>query len=257
MPFSASGLFYEAGTREEEGPLAILLHGLSGSGAVWRGLTDILESQWPGRWVAPDFRGHGRSPHADRYGIAMHAADIAASIGDAGDVYLLGHSMGGQCAMVLASGWFGFTPKSVICVGVAVDWDEQAKARIDKLVDTPPRYFQTREEALERFVLVNGLSGMVEPSSDIAASGVKEENGKWRLSADNRAAMVASASTRDVYNAATTPIVLMRGADDPMVTESELVSLDPNAVSVGGCGHNLHVEKPQAVWDTLARSASL
>jgi pimeloyl-ACP methyl ester carboxylesterase len=257
MPFSVSGLYYEHGARDEGGPLAVLLHGLSGTGAVWSGLGSLLDSHWPGRWVAPDFRGHGRSPHAERYGIAMHAADIAASIGNTDDVYLIGHSMGGQCAMVLANGWFGFTPKAVITIGVAVDWDEQAKARIDKLVDTPPRYFATDAEARERFVLVNGLKGLVDPASDIAASGVREEDSQWRLSADNRAAMVANASTRVVHGAAVAPVILARGDSDPMVTHQEHASLDPDCIDIAGCGHNVHVEQPQAVWELLKQTAGV
>ena len=257
MPLSVSGLYYEHGARDEGGPLAVLLHGLSGTGAVWSGLGELLDAHWPGRWVAPDFRGHGRSPHADRYGIAMHAADIAGSIGAIDEVYLIGHSMGGQCAMVLANGWFGFTPKAVITLGVAVDWDAQAKARIDKLVDTPPRYFKTREEALERFVLVNGLKGIVDPATDIAQSGVREEDGQWRLSADNRAAMVANASTRAVYAAADAPVILARGDGDAMVTHEEHASLDANCVTIDGCGHNVHVEQPQSVLELLQNVAGL
>lgn len=257
MPFSTTGLYYEHGEREAEGggPLVVLLHGLSGTGAVWRGLTRLLDQHWPGRWVAPDFRGHGRSPHLERYGMGLHAADIAGSIGAAEDVYLIGHSMGGQCAMMLASGWFGFMPKAVVAIGVAVDWDDAARAKIDKLVETPARYFASQQEARERFILVNGLKGMVDAQSDIAASGVMQENGQWRLSADNRAAMVACASTRQVYSAAVAPVTLTHGDQDTMVTREELASLDPDYVTIPACGHNVHVEKPEAIWDLLRTAA--
>ena len=255
MPRAENGLYYEQGGSGE--PLVILMHGLSCTGAVFRAVADILDKQWPGRWIAPDFRGHGRSPHADRYGIALHAADIAGLLDQSENVYLLGHSMGGQCAMALASGWFGFLPKVVVTFGVAVDWGNEAKARIDKLVHTPVRYFATELEARERFVLVNGLKGYIDPASDIAASGVRQENGQWRLAADNRAAMVASASTRKCYSAAEAPIVLARGANDPMVSEAEHKSLDAASVAVAGCGHNVHVENPAAAWELLRNAADL
>ncbi len=259
MPYSTTGLYYEHGRRERDpgGPLVILLHGLSGTGAVWRGVTDILDARWPGSWVAPDFRGHGRSPHADRYGIAMHAADIAGSVGDADDIYVVGQSMGGQCAMMLASATFGFAPKAVLTIGVAVDWGNEARQRIDRLVHTPVRYFDTQIEARERFLLVNGLQGFVDPASDIAASGICEENGKWRLSADNRAAMVAVASTRLIHAAAVSPIILARGQHDPVVTSEEHKSLDPDCISIEGCGHNAHVERPDQIWRLLQAAAGL
>lgn len=251
MPVAANGIYFEQGGGD--GPLAVFLHGLSGTGAIWRGVTETLAKQWSGRWIAPDFRGHGRSPHASRYGMALHAADIATFCESDSDVYLVGHSMGGQCAMVLASGWFGFVPKACITIGTAVDWNTEAKARIDKLVDMPARWFDSREEALQRFVLVNGVKGMIDADSDIAASGIIEQNGKWRLAADNRAAMVATISTRKVFAAAVTSVVLLRGEHDEMVSASELQSLDENAITVAGCGHNVHVEQPDRVCDALMR----
>ncbi|MCC2098187.1 MAG: alpha/beta fold hydrolase [Hyphomicrobiales bacterium] len=259
MPYSATGLYYEHGGQgpEATGPLAVLLHGLSGTGAIWRGLTDILDREWPGRWIAPDFRGHGRSPHAERYGMGLHAADIAGSIGAAREVYLIGQSMGGQCAMMLAGGAFGFKPKASITIGVAVDWGNEARERIDRLVHTPARYFDTELQARERFVLVNGLKGLIEPDSDIAASGICESGGKWRLSADNRAAMVADLSTRQVYAAATSPIVLARGEHDPVVTHAEHLSLDGDCILMLGCGHNAHVERPEEIWKLLRDAAGL
>ncbi|MGE3247728.1 MAG: alpha/beta fold hydrolase [Beijerinckiaceae bacterium] len=255
MPVAANGLHYDAGgRRDSDGPLAVLLHGLSGTGAVWRGLTDILDARWPGSWIAPDFRGHGRSPHAERYGIALHAADIAGLIDASRDIYLVGHSMGGQCAMVLASGCFGFTPKTAITLGVAVDWGNEARERIDRLAHTPVRWFESENLARERFVRVNGLEGSIDPQSEIAATGIRQEAGRWRLAADNRAATVASASTRRIYAAATAPIVLARGQHDPMVTRDEHLSLDPFAIEISGCAHNVHVENPEAVWGVLQKA---
>ncbi len=87
-------------------PPLVLLHGLLGSGRNWQtagaGLADLAG----GRAVwALDLRNHGKSPwHAVMTHEAM-AADVAAWL-DArglGAVELMGHSMGGKVAMVLAS----------------------------------------------------------------------------------------------------------------------------------------------------------
>ena len=255
MALRADGLWVEETGAGE--PVLLLMHGLSGTGAVWNGLRRILAREWPGRVIVPDLRGHGRSAHAPAYGIALHAADMVRLVEGAGRVYLAGHSMGGACGMVLASGWFGFVPEAVVTVGVAVDWTEALWARLMRLVDTPVRWFDSRAEALERFVLVNGLNGIVDPASEVAATGVVEDGGKWRLAADNRAAMVATAATRRIHAAAVAPIVLAAGETDTMARHAEHLSLDPGAPLLPGLGHNAHVEDPAAFWALIRRAAGL
>jgi pimeloyl-ACP methyl ester carboxylesterase len=244
-----------------EGPLLVLMHGLSGTGAIWDGLKQHLEALWPGRWLIPDMRGHGRSAHMRRYGIGNHASDMAALVADAADagtdIHLAGHSMGGLVGIVLASGWFGFTPRSVATAGVKVSWSDEEYAGIAKLIDLPVRWFDTEQEARERFVLVTGLKGISDPASDFARTGIVDENGKWRLAADNRAAMVAYADTATIYAAARSPVVLAAGEHDAMVSAADLRTLDPAAVKLAGLGHNAHVEDPAAFWNLIAAATGV
>lgn len=239
------------------GPTLLLMHGLSGTGALWNGLRAIVERDWPGRWIIPDMRGHGRSGHSPFYGIALHAADMAALVGETDRLILAGHSMGGLAGILLAGGWFGVKPEAVITVGVKVNWTEEEFAGVDKLAAAPVRWFDTRAEARERFVLVTGLKGIVDPGSDIAATGIVEEEGRFRLAADNRTAMVARASTQDIHAAAAAPIVLSCGEGDRMVGIDELRTLDAEAVELKGLGHNAHVEDPAAFWTLIAGAAGL
>ncbi len=85
-------------------PPLVLLHGLSGSGACWIPLARALEDEWD--VVMPDARGHGGSstPVAG-YGYADHANDVVGLIQGLGlpAPVLLGHSMGGMTAAVVAS----------------------------------------------------------------------------------------------------------------------------------------------------------
>src|SRR5437773_1730171 len=59
------------------GPVLLLLHGLGATGDVWRGLLDLLNDRWPGRWVAPDLPGHGGSEALASYSVGRAAAAIA------------------------------------------------------------------------------------------------------------------------------------------------------------------------------------
>lgn len=82
----------------------VLLHGLTGSGACWSPLARALESEYD--VVMPDARGHGSSStplHGYRY--EDHASDVLELIRGLGlsAPVLLGHSMGGMTAAVVAS----------------------------------------------------------------------------------------------------------------------------------------------------------
>ncbi len=85
-------------------PPLVLLHGLTGSGACWIPLARALEGEYD--VVMPDARGHGKSCtplHGYRY--EDHARDVVGVIQALGLVapVLLGHSMGGLTAAVVAS----------------------------------------------------------------------------------------------------------------------------------------------------------
>ena len=85
-------------------PPLVLLHGLTGNGACWTPLARSLEGEYD--VVMPDARGHGNSSaplHGYRY--ENHASDVIELIGGLGlsAPILLGHSMGGMTAAMVAS----------------------------------------------------------------------------------------------------------------------------------------------------------
>jgi pimeloyl-ACP methyl ester carboxylesterase len=85
-------------------PPIVLLHGLTGSGACWTPLARALEDRFD--VVMPDARGHGGSSAPDRgYRYDDHASDVVGLIHDLqlARPVLLGHSMGGMTAAVVAS----------------------------------------------------------------------------------------------------------------------------------------------------------
>ncbi len=171
--------FREGG--EGEGPRLILIHGLGANADVWEPLIGHIKGT---RWLAPDLPGHGRSPHRAPYGYAGHAADVAGLLRQDEEVLILGHSMGGVVGMVLASGWFGIKVRKVVAFGVKIRWAPDEVPKLHALARSPARLFDTQPEAIERYLKVSGLFGLVDPASPIAASGVREENGKFRLAAD-------------------------------------------------------------------------
>jgi 2-succinyl-6-hydroxy-2,4-cyclohexadiene-1-carboxylate synthase len=87
------------------GPPLVLLHGFTGSGALWRAHAAALAGRC--RVIAPDLLGHGDSdapPDPARYAMPWALADLAALL-DAlgvGRAALLGYSLGGRVALAFA-----------------------------------------------------------------------------------------------------------------------------------------------------------
>ncbi len=85
-------------------PPIVLLHGLTANGACWTPLARALEEAYD--VVMPDARGHGNSEapdHGYRYDdLATDVVSLIDALGLATPV-LLGHSMGGMTAAVVAS----------------------------------------------------------------------------------------------------------------------------------------------------------
>lgn len=85
-----------------EGAPLLILHGLFGSSTNWRSVARRLSAEQ--RVISADLRNHGASPWADAMDYESMAGDVARLIERQGlrRPSLIGHSMGGKVAMVLA-----------------------------------------------------------------------------------------------------------------------------------------------------------
>src|SRR5262245_48430433 len=137
-------------------PALLMLHGVGATGGAFKPLIEKL-SAWPGRIVVPDLRGHGRSPHATHYGMAHHAADVSNLFKPGTPIHVVGHSMGGAVALVLANGLYGVNVVKVSAFGVKTGWTEDELAKGAAFAASPVRWFDTRDAAAERFLKVSGL----------------------------------------------------------------------------------------------------
>jgi esterase len=83
-------------------PPLVLLHGLLGSARNWQTVGRALAGHW--HVFALDARNHGRSPHAAEMDYATLAEDVARWMAahHLARAALMGHSMGGKTAMLLA-----------------------------------------------------------------------------------------------------------------------------------------------------------
>ncbi len=245
-----TSIWSERGGRE--GPCLVLLHGIGANGAVWDAMKPVLDAEWPGRWLIPDFRGHGRSSHRAPYGIGNHAADVASLLEQDQEVTILGHSLGAIVALALASQMFGVTVRRAVAFSVKPDWTEDDRAKGDAVARTPARLFDTREEAIERYLRVSGLKGLLNPDSPAAAVGIAEADGKFRLAADPKVFSFGRPDFEVIARAVCAPVQLLCGDRDDITSPQAMRQLGGEVTTLHGLGHNLQVEAPRALWNAIA-----
>ena len=235
------------------GHLLVLLHGLGANASVWNAMMPLIERSWHGRWIAPDFRGHGRSPFVGPYGFGAHAADIASLIADeAQKVFVVGHSFGGAVGAMLSTGWFGPRITKLFAFGVKLKWSAEEIAKSQELAGKPARVFATRAEAIERYLKTAGLFGLVSPDSNDAAIGVTEVSGGYQVRMDPRVFGAVGPSIPAIFSQVTVPFRLAAGANDTMVTVKDMTEIDKSARVFVGAGHNVHCEQPENLWRAIS-----
>jgi len=86
-----------------EGPVLLLLHGVTRCGADWEPLFPALAEDWS--VIALDQRGHGGSPRGDRYLVTDYVTDIVRLVREeaAEPLVIFGHSLGAMVAAAVAA----------------------------------------------------------------------------------------------------------------------------------------------------------
>jgi pimeloyl-ACP methyl ester carboxylesterase len=246
-------IWFEAGGAGE--PNWLLLHGLGATGAVWKGVCRLIEADAGGAWIAPDLRGHGRSGAGALYGLGQHAADMAELLrGRRGPIVAVGHSMGGLVALGLATGWFGIEITCVMALGMKVTWTAAELEGARKRAEAPVRWLASRPEAVDRFLRVSGLNGVVAPDDLLTESGVISGVQGYRVASDTLAISIGAPPMDKLIQVARAGVALACGDKDGLVTVDELRALHPSAEALAGLSHNAHVEDPAAVWQWMQRA---
>ncbi|WP_220793636.1 alpha/beta fold hydrolase [Nocardioides stalactiti] len=232
----------------DDGPLLVLLHGLGGTGELWRGLEALLPDAWAGGWVVPDLPGHGRSATASSYDFGVQAALVAEALPDDRDLVLVGHSMGGMVALAMA----GRLDRVQRVVGFSIKtyWPAPHVEGMRGQSLKPARVFPTREEAVERYLLASGLRGLADPGAPEHAAGIREvpgADGGWRIAQDMGTFDFGVPDMPALLDDVSCPVTLARGSEDVMVREENYAGLGVEVVTWDGLGHNPHVEDPAAV----------
>ena len=242
-----------------QGPPALVLHGLFGSGTNWRTIARRLGSRLECHLV--DQRNHGRSPHARGMTYPALADDVLAYLDARGidRAGLIGHSMGGKTAMALAL----VAPERVRWLIVA----DVAPAPSPS--DHRPILEALRALALDSLTSRTAVDAALAPAiPDPALRGFLLQNVlhgggslRWRIDLEAIAEALPdltgfpSPAPGAVYEGQS---LFLRGERSDYLTarhEPRIRALFPSASidTIADAGHWLHAERPASVTDRIAR----
>jgi pimeloyl-ACP methyl ester carboxylesterase len=231
-------------------PPVVLLHGLMGSGARWASLARALDGEFD--VVMPDSRGHGDSsapPHGYRYeDLANDVEGLLRGLALSRPV-LLGHSMGGMTAAVVASRRAAVLRGLILVDPTFLNPERQREVRDSDVADQ-----HRRALGLLKSDLVAETRARLPHRASEAIDLQVEARLKTRMAAFD-VLTPPNPPYRDVVRAIDVPTLLVIG-DKPVVTLDMLEglrSLNPRLriEQIPNAGHGLPFEQPERLAEVV------
>jgi pimeloyl-ACP methyl ester carboxylesterase len=235
-------------------PTLLIAHGLFGSARNWSVIARNLATTRD--VVVVDMRNHGTSPRAQTQSYPDMADDLAEVIAglpgpsSAGPVDVLGHSMGGKAAMVLAL-MHGDLVRRLVVVDIApVAYDHDQSHHIAAMRGLDLTGLTARSEADRRLaarVTDPALRAFFLQSLDLKADG----GPVWRLNLDVlEAEMPNIVGWPGTVGRFDRPALFLTGSESSYVRPEHrdaIKALFPAArfAKLTGAGHWLHADKPR------------
>ncbi len=222
-------------------PHLVVAHGLFGSARNWGVICRRLAAD---RLVtAVDMRNHGASLWNRSHTYDDLADDLAGVIDGSADV--LGHSMGGKAAMVLALKYPNKVNRLVVVDIAPVTYE---RTQMDKIEVMKGVDFSRVEARADAAAMMPGLSDGL---ADFFLQSLDLKEKKWRLNLDALAEnMPEIMGFPDVDAQFEGRVLFLTGGQSDYVLpayRARIKALFPNAVfvKIPGAGHWLHAEKPR------------
>ena len=219
-------------------PKLLIAHGLFGSGRNWGVIAKRLSDQF--HVICPDMRNHGASPWFDTQSYFDMADDLANLLD--GPTMIVGHSMGGKAAMVLALQRPDLVQRLIVADIAPVSYAHSQTQHIDAMRGVDLSTVERRSQAGE--TLDPEVRDFLLQSLD-----VKEK--AWKLNLDVlEAEMPKIIGFPAVSGSFDGPTLFLSGADSDYVTPESrpaAKALFPNAhfAKIRDAGHWLHAQKPR------------
>jgi pimeloyl-ACP methyl ester carboxylesterase len=263
--------------RAGQAPL-VMVHGWMDVGASWQFVVDAFAEE---RYVvAPDWRGYGLTelPPTDNYWFPDYLADLDFLLDHyaaQGPVDLVGHSMGGNIAMLYA----GARPERIRRLvnlegfGMPASRPAQAPGRYAKWIEQL-KALHRGELDLKRYAGAEGVAQRLmktnrrltpDKAQWLARHWAREEaDGQWRILGDAAHKIVNANLYRvdevlELYGAIRAPVLAVEASDDSLAQwwqgrytlaeyhERLTAVSDVRVGRVSDAGHMLHHDQPQQV----------
>ncbi len=231
------------GAQTDQPPL-LIVHGLFGSARNWSAIAKRLSDER--QVITVDMRNHGESFWDDRHGYTDMAEDIAEVLDQPADI--LGHSMGGKAAMVLALKHSDLVRSLIVADIAPVAYSHTQLHLIEAMRALDLERVNSRRDADEQLqaqIEEPGVRAFLLQSLDIKTK-------RWRLNLDVLAAemprILEFPDTQGQFKGAT---LFLTGAESDYVSHDHrpmIKAMFPNArfAKIPRAGHWLHADQPRA-----------
>ncbi len=232
------------GTATDAPPL-LIAHGLYGSARNWGVIAKRLSQDR--QVIAVDMRNHGSSPWFPSHSYPEMANDLAEVLEAFGPADVLGHSMGGKAAMVLALTRPDLVNRLIVADIAPVAYGHSHTMNIDAMMSVDLNKVSRRAEADAQ--LAKTIDDPMLRSFFTQSLDIKEKT--WRLNLETlRQDMPNLVGFPEVTGQYDGPTLFLTGAESDYVRPEHrglIKSLFPTAVfaKIPGAGHWLHAEKPR------------
>jgi esterase len=229
-------------------PVLLIVHGLFGSARNWGAIAKRLSDSRA--VLSVDMRNHGESFWAERHGYGDLAQDLAEVIAaEGGPVDVLGHSMGGKAAMVLALQRPELVGRLLVADIAPVAYGHSQSHLIAAMRALPLAALESRaaaDAALAAQIADAGVRAFLLQSLDMKASPPR-----WRLNLDVlEREMAQITGWPEVAGQFDGPALFLSGALSDYVRPEHrpaIKALFPAAkfAKLPDAGHWLHAEAPR------------
>ncbi|MFT4013579.1 MAG: alpha/beta fold hydrolase [Paracoccus sp. (in: a-proteobacteria)] len=243
---------------DSNAPPVLLAHGLLGSGRNLGGLARRLAETR--RVISVDMRNHGDSPHDPDHSYPALARDLGKVIAaQGGHADVLGHSMGGKAAMMLALTQPQRVRRLAVLDIAPFAYEHSQAHLIDALEAVDLSAIRLRSQAdalLAAHIPEPGVRAFLLQSLDLKA---QPPRWKFNLTAlrDQMARLVGwpEGVTKAGFSG---PALFLAGADSDYCRSPQVQAIRdyfPQAEIrfMAGAGHWLHADRPQDVAERVAR----
>jgi pimeloyl-ACP methyl ester carboxylesterase len=251
------------------GPRVAFLHGLFGQGRNWSTIAKALAGPdgTAARCTLVDLPDHGRSPWSAEFSYAAYAASVSSTLRaiDAGPWVVVGHSLGGKVAMVLA-----LTDPALVSRLVVVDIAprsygtlERFSGYMDEMSRLPLAQLRDRADAEARFEESDpGVKAFL-------LQNLRREGTSWRwqanldlFRADAARGQESAIADFPIVPGAVAPypgpVLWIAGGESRYITPDDVPAMRAlfprvRQLTVKGASHWVHSQAPEVVTEALRR----